>query len=699
MTKLKFSLPALLCLLVAAGPGFAQTVSIVSGQGQMTDAFENPHFQPLVVEVLDAAGAPVAGATVEWVVTEGEGTIAALEMAAFQPGTNSMTTITGLDGRASVAFRQFLSGLYYVRYLQSTVIATVGTSSVSFFETTAARQNGLLQVEPMLQQPSTITEEVVGESGQPLAGAVRVDVGVPNVALHVTAYDNDPGTGVACVASPGQPAGVVLSDANGIAVCDLVLSGRGRGNFRIMVGGGFRYWEPFNFDVTPGLPCILRIVSGNNQSGNPGQRLPSPLVAEVTDCGGTRLEGVPVTWSVTQGAGNLTNVRNSSATNGQVSANLTPGPVGGPVRVQVAVDEGTPTANDAPVRVTFTASVNVVISGMDIVSGNNQEAAFNTQFADPLTVQVNSSVGPLSDVIVNFMVLSGAGAVNQTTALTDAQGRASTTVTAGPNAGPLVIVASAGALTAQFNLTVRPPGPSNVTFENGAGFQRNWLSPCGVATIRGSGLAPGIQGMIVPDQFGVRPLPILLAGVSVQFGESYAPIFSVVNMSGQESVSVQVPCELQPGTVPVTIRVGAVATEFSAQIRAIAPGLFEWVEPNSSVRAVILKSNNSIATTANPVVKGEIVRLYATGLGPITPPLATSARPVPEIEHLATEHIIVGLNHGGVQVIKARYVDIGVYEVIFEVPATAPSGNLPLVVAVYQGTDLAFSQPSTIPVL
>lgn len=692
MPRILFS--ALVCLLLAAAPGFAQTVSIVSGQGQATDSFGNS-FGPLVVEVRDASGFPMPGVQVDWAVTDGDGLIAVPGTLQSLPGwSQAMTTITDADGRTSVAFQQPQPAMY-IAYEQSTVTAAVGTLQVVFYETRRAS----MQSNPSLLRPEAVTMEVTGESGQPLKGAVRVAVGAPNVALEVVAYNNDPGTGAACVASPGQPAGLVLSDALGIAECDLVLSGIGRGNFRISVGDGYYFWSPFSFEVTPGLPCIIQVISGNNQSGKPGQVLPRALVAEVSDCAGVPLEGVPVAWTVSPPAsGTLSSASTASGSNGRVSARLTP--AGGPVQVQVAVAEGTKTANNAPVSVTFAAEVEVAISGLQKF-GDEQAAVVDTEFEQPIKVQVNDAEGkPLSGVPVSFMVRQGKGSLAATPVWTNEDGQASTAVTAGSEPGELIIVAATRTLTAEFTLTVLPPGPANITFENGAGFQQNWLSPCGVATIRGTGLAPGIQGAVVPDRFGVQPLPYRLADVRVRFGETLAPIFSVVNLDGQESVSVQVPCELTPGVVPVTIEVGETSAQVEAEIRNVAPGIFEWFEPEGALIAVLVRPDGSYVTQENPARLGEVIRMYVTGIGLAEPAVATNSRGVPDTESLAVEHAVAGVNNAGVAVISAKYVDIGVYEVAFEVPAEAPAGNLPLQIAVYQGegNELVFGNTSVIPV-
>jgi hypothetical protein len=291
-------------LFLAAGAGSAQTVSIVSGQGQLSCAFFCTGFDPLVVVVKDASGAPVPNATVTWTVT-GPGSIFGLQ---------TTTTTTDSNGQSSVNFQQQGSSSFGFQFLQSTVTAAVGASSVTFFETTALKDanSAALLVNPQLIQPA-VNSTVTGQSGQTLPGAVQVNVGAPNVAVQITDVDGASPARVSCAAGAGQPAGVTLSDASGLATCNLVFGpGIGTSSFNVTIGKTFKVFGPFQAETTAGPPCILTLVSGNNQSGNAGTNLPAPLLAKVTDCGGTPLPGVPVTWGpVTPSNGaSLFNTRN-----------------------------------------------------------------------------------------------------------------------------------------------------------------------------------------------------------------------------------------------------------------------------------------------------------------------------------------------------------------------------------------------------
>jgi uncharacterized protein (TIGR03437 family) len=695
MAKLKLLLSGLVSLFIAAGVASAQTVSIVSGQGQASCAFFcTAGFEPLVVVVKDANGAPMPNAAVTWTVS-GPGSIT---------GGTQNTTTTDANGQTSVLFAQQGSTSYGQSFLQSTVTAAVGASSVLFYESTVlVGQNGALLVNPLLVQP-TVGATVSGQSGQTAAGAVQIYVGISNVAVQIVPVTDGTTSSVKCAPTAGQPDGIVLSDGSGSATCNLVFgAGLGTTPFAIAVGKNLKIFQPIYAEVTSGPPCILSLVSGNNQSGNAGANLTAPLVAKVTDCGGNPLSGVPVNWGPTTPSGGATffNTRSSSDTSGLVSTNVKLGVASGAVSIPVAVASGTATANNTPVSVTFTVNVNLTISTFQKLSGDSQDAAQGTQFAQPLAVQVNGPSGPTAGVTVNFAVSSGSATLSAASAVTNAQGQASVTATAGSTVGPVVVTASIGSFSQAFNLTVRTPGPSNVSFLNGAGFQQNFIAPCGIATITGNSLAPGIQGVVIPNYYG--PMPIQVANVTVQFGNTFAPIYSVANQSGQESVTVQVPCDVAAGNVPVTIKVGGGSAQFTAQVSSVAPGIFEYAMSDGKRRAVLVKPDGTYVSLENPARRGEIIHAWVTGLGTaFTPTISTNSPGIPDVDSMINDlgSIAVGVNNGGVRVVSAKYAQnlIGVYEIAFQVPDDVPAGNLNFAISIAQGGNRIFGNPSQIPV-
>ena len=101
----------------------------------------------------------------------------------------------------------------------------------------------------------------------------------------------------------------VQTDGNGQASVSMQLGSRvGNGNNQVLVSSpGFIGEVMFCQSSTIGTASQIHVVSGESQTGAPGQPLPEPLVAIVLDAGGNPVVGVPVIFRVEQGGGLLEN--------------------------------------------------------------------------------------------------------------------------------------------------------------------------------------------------------------------------------------------------------------------------------------------------------------------------------------------------------------------------------------------------------
>ncbi|AFZ02039.1 N,N-dimethylformamidase beta subunit family domain-containing protein [Calothrix sp. PCC 6303] len=106
----------------------------------------------------------------------------------------------------------------------------------------------------------------------------------------------------------------------------------------------------------------------------------------------------------------------------------------------------------------------VALSTITKVSGDNQTGATGSTLPNPLVVEVKDSGGnPQSGVTVNFAVTGGGGSVSPTSAVTNASGQASTTLTLGASPGATSPVSNTVSATANnignvtFSATANPP--------------------------------------------------------------------------------------------------------------------------------------------------------------------------------------------------------------------------------------------------
>lgn len=124
------------------------------------------------------------------------------------------------------------------------------------------------------------------------------------------------------------------TDVEGKAQAMLTLGNRaGAGNNVVEAyATGYQGTALFTASGMPAAVANINVDAGANQFGAINNTLPLPFVAVVTDAGHNRLGGVPVTFTVTQGGGNingLASYETVSDSNGRVLAVLSLGPEAG----------------------------------------------------------------------------------------------------------------------------------------------------------------------------------------------------------------------------------------------------------------------------------------------------------------------------------------------------------------------------------
>jgi uncharacterized protein (TIGR03437 family) len=601
---------------------------------------------------------------------------------------------------------------------------TSSTASVQFVETTAIPYGESGTAADLINLvPASSPPVLSGTAGQTLAPIQVSVIGVygPLQNVQVRLQPEASGVpGVMCGNAPaGQQPGTVFTNSDGLATCNPLLGKTGTGTYTLVVGDTVSY-SPTTLTVKPGPAAILTCAGGcSPQNVNQGSKAPQALIAQVTDAAGDLISGAAVDWTVTEGSATLGEPTTSTISDGQTSNTVTP--TVGPT-VQVTATLANPAAGSTATKFVYTINVLQVITGVTAVSGTPQTAEAGKAFTDPLIVQVNDNTTPVDNAIVTFKVTSGPVTLSAATAATNAQGQAQVTVMAGAATVPTPVVITASvtsgtlSYTATFNLTVNPSGPVILSVVNSAGFQNQFVSPCSLATLYGLNLTPGLQGIA---SYFIEP-QYQVAGVTVQLGGSsgaFAPILDVANVDNVESVSFQVPCGTpvssgQPATgYPVVVAVNGVASAaFMVSILPLSPGIFQFQDTDGMTRAVLVRQDGSFASATNPVTPGETVRMFATGLGQTTPPLTTNEFDplVPGPNNLLVPQtlvvnasVVVGIDNAGVLVTSAQYAYgmVGVYEVDFVVPQSAPAGNnAPFAIGLYQGTNLLFGNSSLIPI-
>ncbi len=154
------------------------------------------------------------------------------------------------------------------------------------------------------------------------------------------------------------------------------------------------------------------------------------------------------------------------------------------------------------------------------------------------------------------------------------------------------------------------------------------VAPGSMVVVQGENFTSG--GTIEAEDF---PLPLSLGGIRVSFGGLEARLFAV----GPQRIEAQLPSALGPAvleaggyttaTVAVeTIEGGSYARRFP--LAAHAPGVFTTSGQGSGQGAVVLAGAGALAAPrgavgeSRPARAGDVLEIYATGLGAVYPPIA-----------------------------------------------------------------------------
>ncbi len=191
------------------------------------------------------------------------------------------------------------------------------------------------------------------------------------------------------------------------------------------------------------------------------------------------------------------------------------------------------------------------------------------------------------------------------------------------------------------------------------------FAPGEIISVFGTQLAP-------TTAVGSAPLQALLAGSSVTIGGIAAPLY----YSSPTQMNVQIPYGIPVNSTPtLTVTDGGTLNSYSAGlvVSPTAPAIFV---------------SNSAPVPYTTAAQGQVVYLFITGAGAVTPSIATGATPAADtpVNELPVPVGAVTVTVGGVQ----ATVDfagmptwaVGTVQVNYTIPTNAPLGTQPVIVSV-----------------
>ncbi len=277
----------------------------------------------------------------------------------------------------------------------------------------------------------------------------------------------------------------------------------------------------------------------------------------------------------------------------------------------------------------------------------------------------------------NFTVTVSSGASWLSVSPTAGSTPASLTVSINPGSlgvgdysATITVTSGAGASAVNIPVlfSIVPPGSEPVLQQGSA---------VNAATNLGALLAPGsfisVYGQkLASDSVGASlPIPTELAGGSISINGVLAPVL----FASPGQMNVQVPWETQAGTAMLTaLFKGVASNSITVNIGAYSPGIFVIVYPDLA-----------LVDSRRPAGAGDILVVYANGLGPVSPSVATGAQSPSDTLARTTQTptVMIGGVNAEVQFSGLTPVLVGLYQINVRVPAgVTPGAATPVVVQI-----------------
>lgn len=238
-----------------------------------------------------------------------------------------------------------------------------------------------------------------------------------------------------------------------------------------------------------------------------------------------------------------------------------------------------------------------------------------------------------------------------------------------------VVLAQSGTGPGPF---IQPLGILNAASYVPPGFP---VSPGSFVAIFGTNLAP------VAAQSGI-PFPKVLGETSLTVNNLPAPVYAV--SPGQ--INAVVPYGVTGTTATFVVNLnGTASNAVTVPLAPTSPGVFS-LSANGLGDSATLHANFSVVNMANPAMPGEIVQVFLTGLGAVSPAVQDGTAAPSKTLAQVTAPVTVFV--GGLQVTNVQFAGLSpglasLYQLNIQIPANIGPGPQPLSIQTNAGfTDL-----------
>lgn len=206
------------------------------------------------------------------------------------------------------------------------------------------------------------------------------------------------------------------------------------------------------------------------------------------------------------------------------------------------------------------------------------------------------------------------------------------------------------------------------------------LAPGGLFTIFGSNFVKVTSNT---DGFNGQDMPASLAGASVTVGGRPARLLYV----SPTQINAQSPYDAPSITTQVVVtNANGSSTAVSTPSSTFAPAVFRI-----GTAGIIAKADGTLVSASNPATAGEVITIYATGLGPVTPGRTSGQLATPDATFSART---VRVRFGTATVVASSAALVtgsaGVFGVRVTVPTGLTAGNVSLRIQSESSSSLPF---------